>query len=43
MGAIITETILREQPELVNAFTGLPEKVFWSLLKPACLWQNHGC
>ncbi len=25
MGAIITEKILRENPELVKAFTGLPE------------------
>jgi hypothetical protein len=33
MGAIITETILHETPELVRAFTGLPEQVFWSLVQ----------
>ncbi len=32
MGAIITEKILRENPELVKAFTGLPEPVFWTLV-----------
>lgn len=33
MGAIITEKILRENPELVKAFTGLPEQEFWSLVQ----------
>jgi len=33
MGAIITEMVLRETPELVKAFTGLPEQVFWSLVR----------
>jgi hypothetical protein len=33
MGAIIAEKILRENPELVKAFTGLPEQVFWVLVQ----------
>jgi hypothetical protein len=33
MGAIVTEKILRENPELVKAFTGLPDEVFWSLVQ----------
>ena len=33
MSAIITEKILRENPELVKAFTGLPDQVFWSLVQ----------
>jgi len=32
MGAIITEKILRENPELVKAFTGLPAETFWELV-----------
>ena len=32
MGAIITERILRENPELVKAFTGLPAETFWELV-----------
>jgi hypothetical protein len=32
MGVIITERVLRENPELVKAFTGLPEQEFWSLV-----------
>lgn len=33
MSAIITAEILRENPELVKAFTGLPAEVFWELVK----------
>jgi len=33
MGAIITEKILRENPELVKAFTGLPDQMFWTLVQ----------
>jgi hypothetical protein len=33
MGAIITEKILRENPELVKAFTGLPDQAFWALVQ----------
>jgi hypothetical protein len=33
MGVIITERVLRENPELVKAFTGLPEQEFWSLVQ----------
>jgi hypothetical protein len=33
MGAIIAEAILREHPELVKAFTGLPAQEFWSLVQ----------
>jgi hypothetical protein len=32
MGAIITEKILLENPELVKAFTGLPAETFWELV-----------
>ena len=32
MSAIITEKILRENPELVKAFTGLPAETFWELV-----------
>lgn len=31
MGAIITEKILRENPDLVKVFTGLPAPAFWAL------------
>jgi len=33
MGAIITEQMLRENPELVQAFTGLSEPAFWALVQ----------
>ena len=33
MGAFITEKILRENPELVKAFAGLPDQVFWVLVR----------
>jgi hypothetical protein len=47
MGAIITEKILRENPELVKAFTGLPEQMFWALVQaveaqlPAYEYERH--
>jgi hypothetical protein len=33
MNAIINETILRENPDLVKALTGLPAEVFWDLVE----------
>ena len=33
MGTIITEKTLRENPELIKAFTGLPEQEFWALVR----------
>lgn len=33
MSAIITEEILRKNPELVKAFTGLPAEALWELVK----------
>ena len=33
MGTIITEKTLRENPELIKAFTGLPEQEFWALVQ----------
>jgi hypothetical protein len=33
MSAIITEEILRENPELVKGLTGLPAEIFWELVK----------